>query len=102
MNFFSQLKNGDLGLAKTFWLYWIGAGFLLNLISFVADPLGPIFAIVLAVINLSYNMFIMFACWNAATKYKGPKIWKWLMKTVVVLLVIAIILAVIFVGISMI
>ena len=79
--FFGKLINGDLGLAKTFWLY----GVVLELVVMTFLRPKPYLSLFIALmfINDAYLVVLMMGIWRAANKYKGLSIWAWLSKIAV-------------------
>ena len=95
--FIKQLIDGDFGLAKTYWLYFVlGSNLLWLLLMFPisSSSLGLIVVSMLAVI--SYDIVVLTGIWNSASRYTGSKIWSVLAKIIVganaVFLVFAVIL----------
>ena len=85
--FFKQYINGDLGLAKTYWIFCVGANILFNLLFKVVDNESFIFVLVGVV--LIYYTALVVALWRAADKYSGLKIWAFLARCVVWILVLS-------------
>ena len=71
-----QLVNGDLGLARTYWLYGI---LILNLVFLVPVLLFQEGRVVASQISalacFAFSGAILLGIWRAATKYEGPKVW---------------------------
>lgn len=84
--FFTRLIYGREGLAKTYWIYGVVIGGVFSIIARFSDNL------VMPLWSILYGIVIIFAVWNAATRYKGNAIWKYLAKTTCVLSTIKIIL----------
>lgn len=84
--FFSKLSNGDFGLAKTYWLYWVLVGFVWNFAFQLIE--SPVFLIVVGLAAMTYQVVVIMGTWRAAEKYEGSKFWAVLAKIVVVLGVI--------------
>lgn len=76
--FLSKLVNGNLGLAKTYWLFGVVFGLLARLLLGVItdEALMVVFTFVCVV----YQIAVLIGIWRAATKYKGPKYWAVLAK----------------------
>ena len=96
-SFIKQLIDGDFGLAKTYWLYFILGGMAINLLLFFpmsSSSLGLIVVSMLAAI--AYDIVVLTGIWNSASRYTGSKIWSVLAKIIVganaVFLVFAVIL----------
>ena len=95
--FIKQLIDGDFGLAKTYWLYFVlGSNLLWLLLMFPisSSSLGLIVVSMLAAI--SYDIVVLTGISNSASRYTGSKIWSVLAKIIVganaVFLVFAVIL----------
>ena len=84
--FFGKLSNGDFGLAKTYWLYWVLVGFVWNFAFQLIE--SPVLIIVVALAAMAYQVVVIIGTWRAAEKYEGSKFWAVLAKIVVVLCVI--------------
>jgi hypothetical protein len=80
---FSKLARGEYGLAKTYWLYGVLVGFVVNIVFSVVQSPG-IIAIGL-VVYTAYGVPVIMGIWRAAAKYTGPKIWAILAKIACVL-----------------
>ena len=96
-SFIKQLIDGDFGLAKTYWLYFILGGMAINLLLFFpmsSSSFGLIVVSMLAAIV--YVIVVLTGVWNSASRYTGSKIWSVLAKIIVganaVFLVFAVIL----------
>lgn len=76
--FFAKLKNGDFGLAKTYWLYGVLVGVILNIVTRPITSTGLLVIVVL--IHTAYRILVIMGIWRAANKYKGSKIWAILAK----------------------
>lgn len=81
--FFSKLSSGDFGLAKTYWLYGVVAGIVINLVIQVVPSIGAI-AVVLALATV-YQVMVLVGIWRAANRYQGRKVWAILAKIATVL-----------------
>lgn len=81
--FFGKLANGDFGLAKTYWLYWVVVGIVVNIISNVVTSIGVL--VILMLVYTAYAIPVIMGTWRAANKYQGSKIWAILAKIVIVL-----------------
>ena len=82
--FIKQLIDGDFGLAKTYWLYFILGGMAINLLLFFpmsSSSLGLIVVYMLAAI--AYDIVVLTGIWNSASRYTGSKIWSALAKIIV-------------------
>lgn len=81
-----RLASGEYGLAKTYWLFGVGVGFLasvlLQILSAVGAPDGLLGIFGFAAI--SYNCLVLKGVWEAANQYRGPSFWAVLGKIAVV------------------
>ncbi|ADJ27741.1 hypothetical protein [Nitrosococcus watsonii] len=84
--FFEKLANGDFGLAKTYWIYGVLVGMVVNLLSNFISSIGGLVIFIIA--YTTYEIPVLMGIWKAANKYKGPRFWAVLAKTAVVLGVI--------------
>ena len=78
--FFKKLKNGDFGLAKTYWLYGVLVGFIIGVLEQIILAImrkdGIILVFIISLISAIYYFFFQYpGVWRAAKKYNGPKIW---------------------------
>lgn len=81
--FFGKLANGDFGLAKTYWIYGVLAGIVVNIVLSVVTSIGALVFLMLAYI--AYEIPVLMGTWRAANKYPGLKIWAILAQVAVVL-----------------
>ncbi|PJE79346.1 hypothetical protein CI610_01698 [invertebrate metagenome] len=81
--FFGKLSNGDFGLAKTYWLYGVLVGFVLNIAMKPITSIGLLVIVMLA--YTAYEIPVIMGVWRAANKYEGSKFWAVLAKISVVL-----------------
>ena len=82
--FIKQLIDGDFGLAKTYWLYFVLGGIAVNLLLMIpisSSSLGLIVVSMLAAI--AYYIVVLTGIWNSASRYTGSKIWSVLAKIIV-------------------
>ena len=85
-NSFRALLNGDLGLARTYWLYGILVGTLFGLAIRIFIAAGELAASgIVTFISLSYSAVVLIGIWRASEKYSGPKVWSTLAKVATVL-----------------
>ena len=89
-SYIEKLISGDLGLAVTYWVYGVLAGFVWAAAMAAAKPEHSYqkdgnLQDILKYSFLGYYFLIYIAIWNAAGKYKGQKAWAVLAKFVVVL-----------------
>lgn len=73
----ANLFRGNVGLARTYWVYGVLAGIALGLVCSVAARVSQ--SVVVALLGLLlvvvYQVFISIAIWRAAGKYPGSKVW---------------------------
>ena len=81
--FFKKLSSGDFGLAKTYWLYGVVVGVVVNLATKPVTSAGLLVVILLA--YAVYEAMVLMGVWRAASKYQGLKLWAVLAKIAVVL-----------------
>jgi hypothetical protein len=89
-SFFIKLKDGDFGLAKTYWLYGVVVNLILSIPTYVVSNLSLL--IVLTIIGLIYGVIVLIGIWNSASRYEGLKLWAILAKLATILGFITIIL----------
>lgn len=81
------LWKGEIPLVRTYWLYFVVIGSLielpLNLIHHPSESLSTALVIYAAAL-FPYFPFIFVALWRAAGKYQGPIIWSVLARAAVV------------------
>lgn len=82
-SFFTKLANGDFGLAKTYWLFGVAAGFVLNVTLRGFTSVGVV--MLLFLIYTAYMAFVFLGVWRASDKYTGRKVWAVLAKVATVL-----------------
>ena len=87
--YIEDLLTGNLGLAMTYWVYGVLAGFVWGA---ALTTLQPEYDFQRTDVNrfaeyafIGYYILIYVAIWNAASKYKGSKVWSVLAKFVLVL-----------------
>ncbi|MBG0789473.1 MAG: hypothetical protein H0S80_03130 [Desulfovibrionaceae bacterium] len=104
MELFKRLWRGEIGLARTFWIYGFAVGFCLRLIPLLlVGLLGPNPAFVLALMVyalflIAYQVFIAVAIWRSAGRYQGNRAWAFLAKAMVVLGILQTVLSLVGVG----
>ena len=81
--FFSKLINGDFGLAKTYWLYGVVVGIVINIAVNILPSLG-VLVLVLAATTV-YQAVVLIGIWRAANRYQGRTLWAVLAKVATVL-----------------
>lgn len=74
METLSRIWRGDAGLARTYWLFGILAGFAWAIPMATVTP-GSIAAVVVVLLYLAYYVMVNVGVWRAAGKYSGPKVW---------------------------
>lgn len=84
MAFMQQMRSGELGLAKTFWLYGV-LGSVVWQIMFVSTMLFVVPAFIIGPLWIYYIVINLIGVWNAAKTYQGPGIWSILAKIAVAL-----------------
>lgn len=98
MDIIENVWTGKAGLARTYWLYGVAAGFAWGVPfatvtpgSYLAMAIGALFVVYLIVVNVGI--------WRAASRYEGPKVWGILAKAAVAafpaLLVVGTLLAIV-------
>jgi hypothetical protein len=95
-NFFSKLAKGELGLAKTYWLYGVLVGIVVSIISNVITSIGGLIILMLA--HTAYSIPVLMGIWRASSKYQGLKVWAILAKVAVVFGVIMLVVGLFFAG----
>lgn len=83
--FLSRLAKGEYGLVKTYWIYGILVGLIVNAIAFFV---GNEYLNVIGAIMLTYGVYSIFCLigiWSSASKWKGNKIWSALAKIISIL-----------------
>src|SRR5581483_2258480 len=74
-SFIARLWAGDLGLARTYWVYgWPPCLLFAKLTEFSAAR-HPLTAIALLIVGASYTIAIGIAIFRAADKYRGSRSW---------------------------
>ena len=89
MDMIKKVFNGDERLVITFWVW----GFIVSWIyyfavGFILGALGIDNALIIAVVQLIWLVFIALAVWRSSDKYTGASIWAILAKIWVVLSVL--------------
>jgi len=91
-----RLLRGDLGLAKTFWIFHVLVGFIFNIgLTLTISARNMDATIAVSVMILLWTPIIAVALWRSATKYTGKCVWAYLVKIIVIISVIAFVPAVI-------
>jgi len=76
--FLARLADGDFGLAKTYWLFGVLAGIIINFIVGIIPSLD-VLAVVLT-LAVVYQVVVLLGVWQAANKYQGRPAWSILAK----------------------
>lgn len=93
VDIFKSLKDGDFGLAKTYWLFGVLGNFLISLPLNLLTGLVPI--AVYSLFSLAYGVTVLLGIWNAANRYTGFKLWAILAKLAAILGFLFVILSII-------
>jgi hypothetical protein len=88
--FFSKLADGDFGLAKTYWLYGVLVGVIVNIVSKAISSVSVL--LVFMLVYTAYEVPVIMGTWRASGKYKGPKVWAVLSKIAVILGIISLVI----------
>ncbi len=88
-----QLWRGELGLAKTGWLYGLLGILCLTVPLTLITSLGyqhevPLLVLLLSVYILIYAVFMAVAVWRAASKHTGHRFPAWLAKGSILFIVL--------------
>jgi hypothetical protein len=81
--FWSRLSSGDFGLAKTYWLYGVLVGVIVNISSNAVTSADTLILLILA--YAIYSVPVLMGIWNAASKYEGLQLWAILAKIATIL-----------------
>ncbi len=85
-SFVSRLIAGDISLVKTYWVYNVLVGVLLNLVGRVlGETAPPVVNLLFGTLAVLYGVVLLVALWRSSDKYAGPSIWAMLAKGVCVL-----------------
>ena len=74
------IRNGDMGLAETFWVYFFSITVVL---VFVGAFLGP-FGSMVSIMAVGWTVFMVMPVFKAAKQYQGMVVWAWLAKAAMV------------------
>lgn len=89
---FKSLKDGDFGLAKTYWLFGVLGNLL---ISITLNFLTGLAMAIYSLFSLAYGVTVLLGIWNAANRYTGFKLWAILAKLAAILGFLFVILSII-------
>ena len=82
--FIKQLIDGDFGLAKTYWLYFVlGGNLLWLLLMFPISSSSFELIVVSTLAAIAYDIVVLTGIWNSASRHTGSKIWSVLAKIIV-------------------
>jgi hypothetical protein len=81
--FIHKLSDGGYGLAKTYWVYGVLVGVVVNIAVEFIESASIIIALMLAYIL--YEVPVLLGIWSASNKYTGPSLWVILAKIATVL-----------------
>ena len=91
MSLIGRIWRGEVGLARTFWVFGFAVFSLMMIASIMmlttimlGDNAGIIFLAILG-FSLLYKVFILVAIWRSASRYQGAVVWTYLAKAFVVL-----------------
>jgi hypothetical protein len=85
-DFFQKLKDGDFGLAKTYWGFYILVSIIYTLLlEIIFTTIYEPYNHAIDAVTSPYFLFVLYGAWNAAHKYCGSHYWKILGKVAVVL-----------------
>ena len=85
INFLTDLKDGDYGLAKTYWLFGVIGNIVINILILPLLTASIILFIVGLIIIVIYTIIVLIGIWNAASDFNGSSFWSVLAKIAVVL-----------------
>lgn len=82
MDIIEEVWTGKAGLARTYWLYGVAAGFAWG-VPFATVTPGSYLAIAVGALFVVYFIVVNVGIWRAANRYEGPKVWPVLAKAAV-------------------
>lgn len=98
MDIIEEVWTGKAGLARTYWLYGVVAGFAWG-VPFATVTPGSYLAMAVGALFVVYFIVLNVGIWRAASRYEGPKVWGILAKAAVAafpaLLVVGTLLAIV-------
>ena len=72
----TKLWRGDLGLAKSYWLWGIAVCSILGIALNLINPApGTLPARILMLIIMAYVAFVSIGIWRASDRYQGSRVW---------------------------
>jgi hypothetical protein len=79
-----RFLRGEIGLARTYWIYGVLAGFPWAIfIATVSREFAEPATSAAALMAFAYFALVYVAVWNASSQYTGPSIWRALAKVAV-------------------
>lgn len=93
-DFLTRLLSGRVGLAMTYWVYGVLGGLVwgVGIGSLDLEPGGGSIKFVSYLLYF-YYLFIYIGIWNAASIYRGNKIWAILAKFIVVITAVPVVIS---------
>jgi len=83
MELLKRLWDGDVSLAKTFWIYGVATTFLIKFMTLsqlASATISPLVVLstgfLLAIVIMFYGIHYPIALFNAAKQYTGAIVWK--------------------------
>ena len=89
VNFLTDLKDGDYGLAKTYWLFGVIGNILISFLIIPILSISKVLLIIGLIVIVIYTIIVLIGIWNSASNYRGSNFWSLLAKIAVVLGVIS-------------
>jgi hypothetical protein len=87
MRAIGRLWRGEVGLARTFWIYGVVISAILSQLAFRLNVIRPprsawidVAAPAVTVLSGVYLLFVAVAVWRSADRYPGPAVWPILAK----------------------
>lgn len=81
-----RLWDGDVDLAKTYWLFGYVIAFVVGLLLTMATVLLVGWGLMgVQALMLAYSVTWAVACWRSAGKYQGPRVWAWASRATIIL-----------------
>ena len=72
--FLNKLKNGDYGLAVTFWGFALCVDLVANFLAEILAMISQTTLVIFGIVYLVFRVFVLVGVWNAAEKYAGASI----------------------------